>query len=1039
MVFSTFELSLGDGLGRSWYLRSESDMDTGLEFCLLGPLAVRSGGATVLVPRGKQRVLLASLLLSAGQAVSVDELAETLWGSAPPPSAPVTVRNYVKRLRSTLGEIGWSRIRTHPGGYVIKVGSDELDVWRCESLLREALDASRSGRHADAAAGLRTALSLWRGQPLADVPSDVLAVREIPRLAEMHMQALEARIDADLHLGHHSGAISELRQLTAANPLREKLHALLMLALYRDGQQAAALAVYQSARRVLVEELGAEPGPELRRIHQQILSADVAPASQCRIGPPAGPSGSTDTGSRTGVLLTGQLPRAPWQFVGRAAELTVLAGMHDRADSAPTGAISVICGTTGIGKTAGQPAAGAMPRAAGGMALVVPRQLPATLACFSGRAGELAALAQMLYQPVGHPPGAVVIAAIGGMAGMGKTALAVHWAHQVAERFPGGQLYVNLRGFDPTDAPAAPSGAIRGFLDALGVTPERIPPSLDAQAGLFRSLLAGQKMLIVLDNARDEQQVRPLLPAGPGCLVLVTSRRQLAGLAAADGARLLTLDLPSHPEAVQMLTLRLGAERAAAEPDAVDQIASLCARLPLALAVAAARAHARPRFSLAALAAELSDMASRLDALDAGDPAASVRAVFSWSYQQLSPEAARAFRLLGLHPGPGITVPAAASLTATARPAAGRALRELTGANLLTEHPPGRYAFHDLLRAYAAELAQAVDDEPACKAASGRMLDHYLHTAHAAALLLKPSREAVTLAPPRPGVAPEFLADHQEALDWFEAEHRVLLAAPALAAESGFDACAWQLPFAMSDFLERRGHWHESAAIQRIALAAATRLGDIAGQAMVGRALGTACAGLTDYDQSRACMTDSLGLYRKLGDLDGQARVRQSLAWAAGRSGRHRDALGHAEQALDLFQAAGNRAGQAAALNALGYGHAMLGEPERARPFCRQALALNQELGLHRGEEAHAWDSLGYVEHQLGHYRDAADCYQSALSLFRELGDRFNEADILTHLGDARHAAGEQQEARAAWKRALVILDDLHHSDADKVRAKLGS
>jgi tetratricopeptide (TPR) repeat protein/transcriptional regulator with XRE-family HTH domain len=673
-----------------------------------------------------------------------------------------------------------------------------------------------------------------------------------------------------------------------------------------------------------------------------------------------------------------------------------------------------------------------------GQAGTSPRQLPAAVRHFAGRADELEVLDGLLDQAGGGPPGAVVISAIGGMAGVGKTALAVRWAHQVAPRFGDGQLYVNLRGFDPTDAPAAPGEAVRGFLDALGVAPERIPPSLDAQAGLFRSLLAGKKMLIVLDNARDEQQVRPLLPAGPGCLVLVTSRRQLAGLAAADGARLLTLDLPSHAEARQMLTLRLGAGRAAAEPDAVDQIASLCARLPLALAVAAARAHTRPRFSLAVLAAELSDIASRLDALDAGDPAIGVRAVFSWSYQQLSPETARLFRLLGLHPGPDITVPAAASLTATLLPAAGQALRELTAANLLTEHPSGRYAFHDLLRAYAAELAQIGGYEQACKGATDRMLDHYLHTAHAAALLLKPTREPVTLAPPRPGVTPELPADHQEALDWFEAEHGVLLAALALAAESGFDACAWQLPLAMSDFLERRGHWHESVAIQRIALAAATRLGDIAGQAMAGRALGTACAGLTDYDQARAHMTDSLGLYGKLGGLDGQARVHQSLAWAAGRSGQHRDALGHAEQALDLFQAAGNRAGQAAALNALGYGHAMLGEPQRARPFCRQALALNQEVGLHRGEEAHAWDSLGYVEHQLGHHRDAADCYQSALSLFRELGDRFNEAEILTHLGDARHAAGDQQQARDAWQQALVILDDLRHPNADQIRAKLG-
>ena len=510
--------------------------------------------------------------------------------------------------------------------------------------------------------------------------------------------------------------------------------------------------------------------------------------------------------------------------------------------------------------------------------------------------------------------------------------------------------------------------------------------SADAREALYRSLLADRRMLIVLDNARDAPQVRPLLPGAAACLVIVTSRSSLAGLAAAEGAHLLGLDVLGETEARELLCRRLGRGRVAAEPDAVDQIAGLCAGLPLALAVAAARAHARPRFSLAALAAELSNMTNRLDALDAGDAAVSVRAVFSWSYQQLSPETACMFRLLGLHPGPDITVPAAASLTATLLPAAGQALRELTAASLLTEHLPGRYAFHDLLRAYAAEPGRGRRQRETRQAAIGRMLDHYLHTAYAAALLLKPSREPLILTPPGSGVTPEHLSDHQRALDWFEAEHKVLLAALATAARARFDAYGWQLSSAMADFLDRRGYWHDSAAIQRTALAATRRLGDTAGQAMVGRGLGSAYAYLSDYDQARAHMTDSLGLYQKLGDLDGQARVHQSLAWAAGRSGRHRDALGHAGQALDLFQATGNRGGQAAALNALGYGHAMLGQLQRARRFCRQALSLNQEVGLHRGEEAHAWDSLGYVEHQLGHHREAAHCYQSALSLFREFG-----------------------------------------------------
>src|SRR5450755_804820 len=324
----------------------------------------------------------------------------------------------------------------------------------------------------------------------------------------------------------------------------------------------------------------------------------------------------------------------------------------------------------------------------------VPRELPAPVPVFVGRHTKLAALSQVLDIPGG------TVTAIGGTAGVGKTALAVHWAHQVADRFPDGQLYVNLRGYDPGQ-PASPAEALAGFLRALGIPGQGIPPETDQRAARYRSLLAERKMLIVLDNARDEDQVRPLLPASPASLVLVTSRKQLTGLAAADGAQMLSLDILPHGEAAQLLTARIGKDRAAAEPGAVDEIAALCAHLPLALAIAAARAATRPRFPLTQLAAELRGAAGRLDALDAGDPAASVRAVFSWSYQQLGPATARMFRLLGLHPGPDISVPATASLAAVDERRARRLLGELARDFLITEHAPGRYAFHDLLRAYA--------------------------------------------------------------------------------------------------------------------------------------------------------------------------------------------------------------------------------------------------------------------------------------------------------------------------------------------------
>jgi tetratricopeptide (TPR) repeat protein/transcriptional regulator with XRE-family HTH domain len=665
----------------------------------------------------------------------------------------------------------------------------------------------------------------------------------------------------------------------------------------------------------------------------------------------------------------------------------------------------------------------------------VPRQLPAAVADFTGRTAQLAALTRMLDQASADTPGTVVILAIGGTAGVGKTALASYWAHQVAHRFGDGQLHVDLRGFDPSGTPLTPAQAIRGFLEALGVPPERIPAQPDAQAALYRSLLACKRMLIMLDNARDEQQVRPLLPASPASLVLVTSRNQLAGLAI-GGARLLSLDILTHGEAVQLLSTRLGHARAATEADAVTEIAGLCACLPLALAVAAARAAARPAFPLAALAAELRDMAGRLDALDAGDPAACVRAVFSWSYQQLSPESARMFRLLALHSGPDISAPAAASLAGTSEPEARHLLGELTRDCLTAEHAPGRYAFHDLLRAYAGSLARDHDSEPQGSEAVGRLLDHYLHTATHGSALLNPSLEPVTLAPPRPGTVPERPADYHQALAWFEAEHHVLLATIALADSTRFAVHAWQLPWAMSSFLRARGYYQEWVAIQRTALAAATRLGDTTGQATSSRLLGHACIELGDHEQAHTHLARSLDLCRRLGYHLGEASSHRNLGALAERQGRYIDALGHAEQALHLYQAAGHRAAEAVGLNNVGYSHALLGDYRQARTFCRQALALNAEVG-HRNLEGVAWDSLGYAEHHLGNLGEAAACYQRALRIARELGNRWLEAITLAHLGNTRYAASQQPQAREAWRQALAMLQDLQHPDADQVRAML--
>jgi NB-ARC domain/TIR domain len=376
-----------------------------------------------------------------------------------------------------------------------------------------------------------------------------------------------------------------------------------------------------------------------------------------------------------------------------------------------------------------------------------PQQLPAAVSHFAGRVEELAMLTGLLRDRA-DTGGTVVISVIGGTAGVGKTALMVYWAHQVAKRFPDGQLYINLRGFDPSGSVVDSAEAVRRFLDALQVPPDRIPVDLDAQVALYRSQLAGKRMLVVLDNARDSGQVRPLLPGAPTCLVLVTSRSQLTSLIAADGAHPITLDLLTDDEARQLLARRLGADRVAAEPHAVAEIIIRCAHLPLALTLVAARAAVQSHLGLWLLVDELRDTQHLWQTLTGDDPTTNVRVVFSWSYQALSRDAARLFRLLGLHPGPDLAASAAASLAGVAASDVRRLLAELTRASLLVEHTPGRYTFHDLLRAYAADLVHTTDSDEQRHAATQRMLDHYRDTAYTAARLLNPTGDPLTLTCP---------------------------------------------------------------------------------------------------------------------------------------------------------------------------------------------------------------------------------------------------------------------------------------------------
>jgi tetratricopeptide (TPR) repeat protein len=543
-------------------------------------------------------------------------------------------------------------------------------------------------------------------------------------------------------------------------------------------------------------------------------------------------------------------------------------------------------------------------------------------------------------------------------------------------------------------------------------------------------------VLVVLDNALDTEQVRPLLPGTPGCLALITSRNRLTDLVAVEGAVPITLDVLSDVETREFFLGRLGIERVAAEPTSVAEIGVHCARLPLALALVAARAAIHPRFPLATLAAELSASRDAPGALAAGESGNDVRATFSWSYRRLAPAAATLFRLVGLHPGADIETGAAASLAGVPVPAVRPLLAELARAHLVTEHVPGRFALHDLLRAYAAELARTEDTEADRRAAVRRLLDHYLRTAYHAALLIYPHRYQLDLVAAVPGTHHTELAGAEAASAWFTTEHAGLIGALDLAAGAGLATHAWQLASAMATYFHRRGHWHDWAATQHVALAAAERAADRAGQAHAHSSLGLAYDRLKRYDEAHTHLRRAYALLGELDDPIGQAYTHLRMSGLYESQGENPTALHHAEQALGLFRAAAHRTGHAQALNVVGWLHAQLGQYPEAIDHCGQAIVLHRELGDRAGV-AHTLDSLGFAHHRLGHYREAVAHFQQALDVLSQLDDRYYESIALTHLGDSHRARGDRAAAGEAWQRAVEILDELGHPDAGPVHARL--
>ncbi|MFF2520919.1 AfsR/SARP family transcriptional regulator [Streptomyces liangshanensis] len=894
-------------------------MSRGLSFTVLGPVTARRDGVELALGSPQQKALLAALLLREGAPMSIDEIADALWGNDVPATVAGVVRTYVYRLRRALDDgAGAPVIRSAFGGYELPLRPGELDLGVFRRHAAEAESARRAGAAGRVVAELRAALDLFPGTPLAGLPGPY-AERQRDALDRMRSSARNALLQAELDRGGHARVVDELTALVADRPFDERLREMQMVALYRCGRRAEALSAYQEARRALADELGVDPGVGLRTLHERVLRADpaltVVPSADEEPVPPPGP-----------VAATAQLPPDLSVFSGRAEHLREAVGLHARPRTGPGPTVGLVTGTAGVG----------------------------------------------------------------------KTIFAVHWAHAVEGDFPDGQVYVNLRGFDPTGTPTPPDEAVRIVLQSLGVAADRLPAHRDAQHALYRGTLAERRLILLLDNARDARQLRPLLAGGPGCLVIVTSRAQLGGIVAVDGAHPIHLDLLTEAEATDLLKRRLGERRMAAEPKAVRELVQLCAGLPLALALVAARAASRRDFKLRDIAAEVSG--GGLDALGAGgDPAGDARSVFSASYAALSESSARVFRLLALHPGPGITVAAAAALADVPQRTARHALRELAEAVLLLEERrPGRYCWHDLLQAYAGEIDTGIDRADRWNAARRRFFDQLLRSAMNAASVLDPARTRYVPDLPVGDVVAERPADYAEALAWTAREHRVLLAAVTAAATTGFPHHAWHLARELETFQTRVGDWAEMTMVQGVALQ---------------------CA-------------------RDLGDVVMRAGAHHSLAKARHLLGDHEAAYAAAAAAADEYRAAGHRRGEADALGSLGDAAASLQQFGAAVRHYEAGIALHRELGDVR-EMSALRDSLALVRSRTGRPEESPPAPRPAPTSFAEPEVTYLVAESFAYVGDAHAAKGDTAAALDSWRRAGDLLADLTAPEAVTLRQRV--
>jgi DNA-binding SARP family transcriptional activator/Tfp pilus assembly protein PilF len=942
-----------------------------MRFRLLGPVEVRAGEDWRGIGAPKWRSVLAALLIHPGQMVSADTLIGELWRDEPPARAANLVSIYVLRLRRLMDDPDGHLLVTRAPGYLLRVAGDDTDALLFEAMVREGRRAFAAGDPEGAASRLTEALGLWYGRPLADVPPTPLVEAEAERLSELRLGADELRITAELALGGHDQAVAGLRRLLADHPLREGLWLLLMRALDGAGRHAEALEAYGQARDAISGQLGVDPGAELRQLHADLLAKDTAPA---------------------GVITAGVL--------------------NPPAEPAPE------------------------PRQAreGRRAALRPAQLPADIADFTGRDEQVKRLSDLLSGTgASGDPGAVRIAVVAGSGGLGKTSLAVHAAHRVRRRFPDGQLYVDLLG--ATAAPLLPGDVLARFLRDLGVDGRDIPVDEDERAARYRTTLARRRMLVVLDNARDAAQVRPLLPGSASSAVLVTTRSRMPDLAS---TKLVDLNVLDDHEALKLFVKVVGEERAAAEPEATAELLDACAGLPLAIRICAARLVTRSGWTIRAMAGRLTDEHRRLDEMRAGDLA--VRASFEVSFTSLPPstdkqgiDPARAFRLLGLWHGPSISAAAAAALFGVPEYSAEDALEVLVDTHLLESVATDRYRFHDLLRVYAAGRAE--DDEPAAErdAAITRLLTWYMRTADAAATAVSPHRYNIVLDPAGTDPPPLAFAGVDDALAWYDSERANLVAATRQAAGSGLDEVAWRLPAPLFTMFNRRGNWADCIATHRVALESARRAGNRPGEAWVLNNLGEAL-GFTRETEGIAHLEQALMIRRETGDRKGEAQTANNLADAYVILGRKNEALDLLRRALELNRETGNRYGEGVALNNLGEAFLDLGRTEEAIDCFHRAHSTFAEIKVPHGV-GYALHNVGRCYLSLGRDAEALEHLQQALAVHRATGDRHREAFTLRFLGVAQNRAARPAEAEASWTQAAAIFDALgDHAQAAEIR-----